>query len=128
MQIIQENEFRDVLVNTLKSDEYAHFGCVTGPGRSGAVAAVYASHFLAIPFLPFGSKPPIHLGPLLIIDTAEQSGRTLRKASRKYDAYDHMTIALYNEREIGRVIFWYESPTLPHRYKHELNDSPKHPE
>lgn len=54
---------------------------VTGPGRSGAIASVYASHMLGIPWLPFGAKCPEHLRPLLIIDTASKHGRTLRRAA-----------------------------------------------
>lgn len=51
------------------------------------MAAVYASHILGVPFIPYGSKAPAHLGSLLIIDTAMESGATLRKAGRWWFAH-----------------------------------------
>lgn len=115
MRVVSEAEFderiREVLVG-LDS-----VGCVTGPGRSGAVAAVYASHILGIPFIPFGSKAPLNLWPLLIIDTATESGRTLRKAERQYAAASPVVIACFHEPP--RVAFWYEAGK-PQRYRHEL--------
>lgn len=83
---------------------------VTGPGRSGAIAAVYASHMLGVPFLPFGSRCPSGLAPLLIVDTVRMSGRTLRKAARKYDT--ERTIVMYAYDEPPRLIFWYEGRQL----------------
>ncbi len=88
-------------------------GSVTGPGRSGAIAAVYASHILGI---PYGQTPPQELGNLLIIDTAIESGETLKKAARKYCKYSHHILALYQEPP--RVAFWYEA-TKPQYYRHE---------
>lgn len=78
---------------------------VTGPGRSGAIASVYASHYLGIPWIPFGQPCPDEIRPLLIMDTARKSGRTLRKAERQYgpDCFSH---ALFEEPP--RVTFWYE--------------------
>lgn len=90
-------------------------GWVTGPGRSGAIASVYASHLLGIPFVPYGSKCPDR-GRVLIVDTACQSGRTLRKAAKKYEAFD--PFIWFGFHEPPRVIFWYE-PGLPHRHRHE---------
>lgn len=116
-RIISEGEFREAIVERLSLPEFQPFGCVTGPGRSGAVAAVYASHILKIPFIPFGANPPLGLGPLLIIDTATQSGRTLRKATQKYKNFENFAVAIFSEPP--RVIFWYENPILPQRYKHE---------
>ena len=60
--------------------------------RSGAVAAVYASHMLHVPFIPYGQKHPQHLGRLLIVDTARESGATLRKAERKYEGTSPLVI------------------------------------
>jgi adenine/guanine phosphoribosyltransferase-like PRPP-binding protein len=88
--------------------------CVTGPGRSGAVAAAYASHYLRIPFIPYGKKKPKKFDKMLIIDTARQSGKTLRKAEKKYA--NSIVIAVYEEPP--RVAFWYEAQK-PQRYKHE---------
>ena len=75
---------------------------VVGPARSGAIAAVYASHYLGVPFVPYKSKIDGKIP--LIVDTACQSGRTLRKASRYYDGAP--TLFVY--KEPPRVRFWYE--------------------
>ncbi len=77
---------------------------VSGPGRSGAVAAVYASHILRVPFIPYGQRVPEALQPHLVIDTATMTGRTLRKAARKMGA--HYTLAVYHTDRRHR--FWYE--------------------
>ena len=79
---------------------------VTGPGRSGAIASVYASHLLGIPFLPYGQPCPDTLRPLLIVDTAISSGRTLRKAARAYGE-PCVVVAVFDEPP--RVRFWYEA-------------------
>jgi hypothetical protein len=80
---------------------------VTGPGRSGAIAAVHASHYLGIPFIPFGRPTPLR--PLLIVDTAVESGRTMRKAWRKYGGTNIELRAAFHEPP--RVKFWYERKT-----------------
>lgn len=90
--------------------------CVTGPGRSGAIAAVYASHILGIPFIPYGQKVPPQLPRLLLIDTARQTGKTIRKAQKKYEGFVTTTVVVYEEPP--RVAFWYES-AKPQHYKHE---------
>lgn len=117
---ISERQFSIAIkkVLTFACDE---FGCVTGPGRSGAIASVYASHILRIPFIPYGQKPPIELGRLLIIDTAVETGKTIRKACKKYAKYNPFAVAIYAEPP--RVIFWYEAQK-PQSYKHE-NRSPE---
>lgn len=79
---------------------------VVGPGRSGAVASVYASHILGIPFIPYGMRCPEHLRPLLIVDTARKSGATLRKAERQYGDGECVTVWCFDEPP--RVRFWYE--------------------
>lgn len=107
MRIVAEPEFRERLTLALQElPERAEIGCVTGPGRSGAVAAVYASHLLGVPFIPYGRKPPFELNRLLIIDTARQSGKTLRKAMKSYHLHDPIDLAIYEEPP--RVVFWYE--------------------
>lgn len=115
MRIVTEPEFRERLYEMMAGvpDDV---GSVTGPGRSGAVAAVYASHRLGIPFIPYGSKVPLHLGRLLIVDTATESGATLRKAARRYEDANPIVIACYNEPP--RVAFWYEAEK-PQRYRHQ---------
>lgn len=115
-RIVSEAEFRARLAGMLASADLGDVGSVTGPGRSGAVAAVYASHLLGVPFIPFGSPAPAHLGRVLIVDTARESGRTLRKAERRYEAARPVALAVYEEPP--RVTFWYEAEK-PQRYRHE---------
>lgn len=104
MTVISEAEFAARLRSILPAND--NVGAVTGPGRSGAVAAVYASHMLGVPFIPYGQKSPKHLGRLLIVDTARQSGRTLRKAERRYQESTPLVVVAYEEPP--RVVFWYE--------------------
>lgn len=99
-RLVTEDEFRTELQVKLW-DMHGLYDYVTGPGRSGAVASVYASHYLGIPFVPYKHKST---GDVLIVDTASQSGRTLRKASMFYGGAD--TVHIYNEPP--RVRFWYE--------------------
>ena len=118
MKTITEAEFAQRVRTTPAELEKAvpglRFNAVTGPGRSGAIAAVYFSHALGIPFVPYGQ--PVPPGPLLIADTAQQSGATLRKAHNRYakitDAPIFM-LAVYNEAIEGRVRFWYERGARP---------------
>lgn len=114
MRIIGEDEFRARMAELL-SGILEPVGSVTGPGRSGAVAAVYASHMLGVPFIPYGNPAP-PLGRLLIVDTARESGRTLRKAERRYSAADPLVVVAFEEPP--RVAFWYEAPK-PQHYRHE---------
>lgn len=120
MRIVPELEFAARIRDLLDESLYDDVGSVTGPGRSGAVAAVYASHILRVPFIPYGQRPPLHLGRLLIIDTAQLSGKTLRKAARKYDYATPLVLFVYDESEagVGRVAFWYEA-LKPQQYRHE---------
>jgi hypothetical protein len=119
MRIISEAEFAERM-GRLDHDLFCFHdsfpGWVTGPGRSGAIAAVYASHLLSIPFVPYGSSAPIGLGSVLIVDTARQSGRTLRKAERRYEAAQPIVWVAFEEPP--RVAFWYEAPK-PQHYRHE---------
>lgn len=102
-RVVSELEFQKVLKSKLLGLQVR---AVTGPGRSGAIASVYTSHILGVPFIPYGTPCPDHLRPLLIVDTAKKSGETLRKAERKYANGDCITIWCYNEPP--RVRFWYE--------------------
>lgn len=114
MRIVTEPEFRQRLATVLAYASTTDIGAVTGPGRSGAIAAVYASHMLGVPFIPYGQRAPEDLGRLLVVDTARESGRTLRKAARKYEGA--LVLACYEEPP--RVAFWYEA-RKPQRYQHE---------
>ena len=115
-RIVSEPEFRARLVEILAALPADDIGSVTGPGRSGAVAAVYASHLLGVPFIPYGSPCPTHLGRLLIIDTARENGATLRKAERRYAEAQPVVVACFEEPP--RVAFWYEA-AKPQRYRHQ---------
>lgn len=110
MTIITEAEFRERVAEDLSiMIEYGYRKpwAVMGPGRSGAVASVYVSHFLKVPFIPFGTAlEPDDRRWLLIVDTARNSGRTLRRAARKYEHLDTGLMWFYNEPP--RVRFWYE--------------------
>jgi hypothetical protein len=109
MRIITEREFAWTLKQALDNLPPG-IGSVTGPGRSGAIAAVYASHWQGVPFIPYGAIAPAHLGRLLVVDTAQQTGATIRKAVRRYAYADPHALTIYNEPP--RVVFWYEGPNL----------------
>lgn len=108
MRIVSEPEFKANLEAALatykRMDETAY---VTGPGRSGAIAAVYTSHMTGLPFIPYGTMPPKGKGSILIVDTAKKSGETIRKALRKYAKYAPINLVVYDEPP--RVGFWYEN-------------------
>lgn len=106
MRFVDELEFSEVLCERLAIIECPLF--VTGPGRSGAVASVYASHFLGVPFVPY--KCRVESKGALIVDTAMASGRTVRKASRVYN--NSPWIVAFNQPP--RVKFWYERLSFFH--------------
>lgn len=104
MIVITEEEFRTALVAKLEPLKGV-VKSVLGPGRSGAVASVYASHYLHVPWLPatMGKLPSI-LRPVLVIDTATMSGASLRKLAKRFEA--EYSLAIFEEPP--RVKFWYE--------------------
>ena len=106
MEHINESWFRGSLQITLK-DYKNTFKAVTGPGRSGAIAAVYASHYLGIPFIPHGSQVPDNLYPLLVIDTIAKSGATIRKAVYKHRDKDVTGLTVFKADK--KVKFWFEA-------------------
>lgn len=107
VRLITEAEFGRALRATLGMRGIAAgvVRSVTGPGRSGAIAAVYASHWLGVPYIPCDAHAPAHLRPVLVIDTATQTGRTLRRAERHHGP-DTIALAIFNEPP--RVRFWFE--------------------
>jgi len=115
-RIVSETEFAERIRLVLQNSRVENVGAVTGPGRSGAVAAVYASHILGVPFIPYGMRCPEQF-QLLIVDTARESGRTLRKAAKRYNHTNPVVVVAYEEPP--RVAFWYEA-AKPQRYRHEL--------
>jgi hypothetical protein len=100
---VHEPEFRERIRTMLDG---VQAGAVTGPGRSGAVASVYASHILGVPFIPYRQKVPDKLRPVLVIDTAKWTGATIRKAKRLYGD-DAQMLTVYDEPPMVR--FWYEA-------------------
>lgn len=103
---ISEPEFRERLALKLAGTNLSGVAFVTGPGRSGALAAVYASHMLGVPFVPYGERGPSDKGRALLVDTARKSGRTLRKAEGRYRHAEPIVVVAYEEPP--RVTFWYE--------------------
>lgn len=116
MEIISEETFRKQFVSRLDHLQPKADYC-TGPGRSGAVAAVYASHHLGIPFVPYKCKAP---GKGLVVDTATMSGRTIRKASRRYNNAE--TVVAFDQKKVGhRLKFWYEELSMKRGKGNEYN-------
>lgn len=111
MTIVTEEEFRARVDKTLGWMLDLEGGiwrprAVLGPGRSGAIASVYVSHLLKVPFVPYGADLPAEFKGIMIVDTAINSGRTIRKALRRYDK-NFPTMQFFYE-EPPRVKFWYE--------------------
>ena len=106
MKIIQEPEFRKRLIAKLKHLRGKVFS-VVGAGRSGSICAVYASHYLNIPFIPYAKKIdlPSKLHPILLIDTARYNGKTMRKLQKRVKG-SSFCVWLYTEPPMLR--FWYE--------------------
>lgn len=102
-QIISEEQFRIALYAALKPYQ-GRVRSVTGPGRSGALASVYASYFLQVPWFIIKASVEDYLRPILLVDTAIQTGKTLRKAQRRMGA--EFMVAVFQEPP--RVHFWYE--------------------
>lgn len=108
IRVISEEEFREALFKLLDALKNNYFKSVSGPGRSGAIAAVYTSHYLGIPFIPHGRPVRDVFKPHLIIDTATESGKTLRKAFIKAKADGAFAVF----QEPPRVKFWYENVVI----------------
>lgn len=116
VRIVSEPEFKAALMAHLDDLPYIEtFDFVTGPGRSGAICAVYVSHLLGIPYVPFKHKPHV-LEKALIVDTARETGATMRKAMRFYKDFNPVELVVFEEPP--RVAFWYEAEK-PQRYRHE---------
>jgi hypothetical protein len=105
---VEEAEFAD---RVRHCSPIARPDFVTGPGRSGAIAAVFASYFLGVPFVSWGQKGPGRR--VLIVDTASMSGRTMRKARARYSGdYAVETFVAFIECE-QRHHFWFERMAVP---------------
>lgn len=73
---------------------------------AGFLFLLAAEAILGVPFIPFGQMLPPELGRMLIVDTAIQSRRTLRKAAGKYGEANPQILAVFAEPP--RITFWYE--------------------
>jgi adenine/guanine phosphoribosyltransferase-like PRPP-binding protein len=108
-KLIEEPEFKAAITSALKSLIGQKFDFVTGPGRSGAIASVYASHILGVPFAPHKSNC-LRSSRILVVDTAEYTGETMRRALSYYRRADNIceSVVVFRESKRNLVYFWYE--------------------
>ncbi len=108
---MSEPEWRAEFYKALDQVKGQSFTFVTAPGRSGAVAAVYASHYLGISFKPHKAGNYTEDKSVLIVDTVEYTGRTLRKAKSWYGKRGLMPTVIFGVKEARRQYFkmWYEN-------------------
>ena len=112
MIVVSEDNFKSVFFSHLMRFK-GKVESVTGPGGSGAIAAVYASYFLHVPYFPFRKNPSVCLKPVLVVDTASMTGKTIRKALRKMGGGAY---GLYVFKEPPIVRFWYEDLSCESKY------------
>lgn len=86
---------------------------VTGPGRSGAIAAAYLSHTHGLAFIPYGQPCPNNR-KLLLADTMAKSGKTIRGAMKMYEGATPMLI--FGNRP-HKLYFWFELLRCKHERK-----------
>lgn len=105
-----EQEWRGHFFAALDSIDKSKFDFVTGPGRSGAVAAVYASHYLGLPFKPHKAGNYDDDTVCLVVDTVEYTGKTLRKAVSWYQRKGLICESAFAIKETRGHYFkmWYE--------------------
>ena len=84
---------------------------VTGPGRSGAVASVYASHILGVPYKPHKCGNYSLDKRVLLVDTVKYTGKTLNKARNWYEKRGLEVVVCYGFLETKGYYFkmWYET-------------------
>ena len=106
-----EDEWRGFFHKKLDELKGQKFCFVTGPGRSGAIAAVYASHYLGVPFKPHKAGNYERDESVLIVDTVEYTGRTLRRAAKWYQRHNlEPTVAFAVKETKGHYFkMWYEA-------------------
>lgn len=107
---ISEDEWKQEFFKVLEGVDPAKFDFVTGPGRSGAVAAVYASHKLGIPFKPHKAGNYKDDSAVLVVDTVEYTGKTIRKAKSWYERKGLLVETAFAIKEQRGHYFkmWYE--------------------
>lgn len=109
-QPMTEQEWRVKFFAALDQVENVRFDFVTGPGRSGHVAAVYASHYLGMPFKPHKAGNYDNDRSCLVVDTVEYTGGTIRKAVSWYERNGLFVRSAFAIRETRGHYFkmWYE--------------------
>lgn len=107
--LIDEPTFRAALNMALDNIGPSNFDYVVGPGRSGAIASAYASHRSGIPFVPWNQRIRGDKRRVLMVDTAMQTGKTMRRAVARYEkfGYEVTPLAVYNCPDT-HFIFWFE--------------------
>lgn len=105
--ILSEPDFWKVFIPKL---EGINADFVTGPGRSGAVASVYASHHLGIPYKPHKCGNYTEGETALVVDTVKYTGKTLRKCQKWYAKRGLKVVTVYGlDEEQGHYYkLWYE--------------------
>jgi adenine/guanine phosphoribosyltransferase-like PRPP-binding protein len=107
---MHEIEWRELFYAKLDDVSYMEFDYVTGPGRSGAIASVYASHYLGIPFKPHKAGKVNAGDKVLIVDTVEYTGSTLRKSKSWHENQGASCTVVFAIKESRGHYFkmWYE--------------------
>lgn len=114
-QPVSEHHFRETFYKRLDGvmeEGHPKFDFVTGPGRSGAVAAVYASHYLGLPFIPHKAGNYAKFNHCLIVDTAIYTGKTMRKSFKWHEKQGVKVVPVwaFTEWRHHYYLFWYEYP------------------
>lgn len=107
---VTEEQWRAAFYAELNEMKGVKFDFVTGPGRSGHVAAVYASHYLGIPFKPHKCGVYKEGEVVLVVDTVKYTGKTLRKAQQWYAKRGLIVAVAYalDETRGHYYKMWYE--------------------
>lgn len=103
--MISEADFIDRLKLVLEDPEFSHAEWVTGPGRTGAMAAIYASHILNVSFVAYGHRPKAN-GYVLVMDILNDNPRTMRRALKHYDICRPIPCIVFPEIENEGL--WFE--------------------
>lgn len=103
--MVSETNFKQRMIEKMKTFNLSQYKFVTGPGRSGAIASVYVSHYYNLTFINYKSNISDEFkSKVLVVDTAEKTGRTVRKAAK---IYNNEYVTFFNGAELHHI-FWYE--------------------
>ena len=114
MTIVTEADMLEIMRALFASDPlYAKAEQVTGPGRSGAMAALHASYMLNIDHLPAG-RLPLKAGPVLIIDIVASTTSGLHRLAKRYRDHDCIELLLIECAPGERPHLWFQhTPIKP---------------